>query len=483
MIKEWRFSINEEEAAVKFWVRSEQCLFFGEERRALELKEPLPAHTALSGLYPFLDGDGVLRVTGRLQKSNVGEMSAHPMILPAASRLSRLIVDEAHRVTLHGGFQLMAGQVRERFWITGLRALCRKHIHRCVPCVRQRRKTMEQLMGTLPEARVTIAPPFRRSGIDYAGPFEVKPELPRSKVILKRWVAVFVCMATKAVHLELVEDLSTKAFIRAFLRFTAIRGQCKELYSDNGTTFVGANKELGAMVTSWAETGSDWKEEMVSRGVEWTFITPSAPHQGGLWEAGVKSMKHHLRRIAGARRLNGEEFRTLLAQISAVLNSRPISAVTDDPEDMKYLTPGHFIVGGPVVQLFGQRVEEPLNKIVDRYKLMHALGQSFWKRWTEEYLHTLQQRTKWRRSQPNLEVGDLVLVVEDTPPTLWSTARVVKVHPGQDGLVRTADLIFAGKKRKVTRPIQKLVLLPVHEEHQDHAPPGAPPAQDGVEMD
>lgn len=156
----------------------------------------------------------------------------------------------------------------------------------------------------------------------------------------KKWVAVFVCMVSKAVHLELVEDQSTAEFIQAFLRFTSLRGNCTRLWSDNGKNFVGAGKELAAMLRSWKHV--DIEGALLKHGTEYRFITPYAPHQGGLWEAAVKSMKHHLRRVIEPHKLTSSAFQTILAQTSAIMNSRPLSALSDDPEDLGFLTPAHL---------------------------------------------------------------------------------------------------------------------------------------------
>lgn len=452
----------EEERAIIFWVKQEQSVYYGPELMALQEERAFPVKSQLIRLNPVIDENGILRVGGRLENAALSTDQKHPMILHDFSHLAHLLIRNAHQETLHGRFQVMAAALRQRFWITNLRRAIRTQISRCIPCVRQKQKVCEQIMGNLPADRVRQSPPFSHSGVDYAGPFEVKARSGRCRIVEKKYVAVFVCMSTKAVHLELVEDLSTAAFIAAFLRFTGIRGSCTHLWSDNGTCFVGAEKELAKMVNSWSKIDSDAYKEMRELKVKWHFITPSAPHQGGLWESAVKAMKHHLRRVVGQQKLTSTDLHTLLAQISAVLNSRPLTALTDDPDDLNFLSPGHLINGRPLKQLFGERIDETPKNALRRYEITQHMSQSFWKQWHQIYLNELQQRPKWQIARDNLKVGNLVLIKdENAAPTFWATGRVTQTFPGTDGFVRNVELRVAGKNRKIMRPVQKLVLLPL----------------------
>lgn len=312
-------------------------------------------------------------------------------------------------------------------------------------------------MADLPAVRVTPARPFRFSGVDYAGPFEVKARGGRCRIIEKRYIAVFVCMSSKAVHLELVTDLSTKGFIDAFIRFTSIRGRCQRLYSDNGTNFVGAEKYLKEMLDSWKET--NFSEQLSTLGTDWTFITPSAPHQGGLWEAAVRRMKFHLRRVIGQQLMTAEAYCTVIAQIGAIMNSRPICAMTDNLDDCEALTPAHLLIGESIVQPLGKCVTETRANRLQQFEARQQMVQHFWQRWHDEYLMQLQRRYKWQDMKANIGLGDLVIIrQENTPPSVWPLARVVEVHPGADGLVRNVTLQTANTQLR--RPIQKLILMP-----------------------
>lgn len=453
----------EKNNAMMYWVKKEQAQYYEAEIRSLNSGKGLFKNSSLRQLYPFVDKDGILRVGGRLQKAPIPEGSKHQIILPDVSRLASLLIKQTHFNTLHGGSKVMMSQIRCRYWITKLRGACRTFVSRCVECVREKAKVMEQLMGSLPGHRVEMCRAFERTSVDYAGPFDVKPDGGRSRIRFRKCVALFKCMVTGAIHLELMEDLSAKAFVNGFTRFNSLRGPVTDLWSDNGTCFVGANKELKRMWKSWKEVGSADYDELSNLKVTWHFITPAAPHQGGLWESAVKGFKHHLRRVVGKQILNGDEWRTLLAQISAVMNSRPLAPMSDNPDDLNYLTPGHFLTGRNMLQILGSPQETVPRGSLDRFEHISYMNQQFWKIWQQEVLVEMQQRTKWTEEKPNVAVGDLVLVKdENMAPSHWRRGRVVEVYPGADGKVRSCKLRLPGKAMFMKRPIQKLVLLPVH---------------------
>lgn len=454
---------DEIETALRYWIVLEQQTFYAKEREMLrpEPDEQKPKTTIqkssqLIKLAPFMDGE-ILRVGGRLANANVAYDQRCPMILPSVSRLATLLVHFAHQETLHGSEKQIIGWLAQRFWIIGVRQLVHTNRSRCLECTIQAQKLSNQIMGDLPAERVRFCRPFRHVGIDYAGPMSIKSWAGRCKTFYKVYVAIFVCMATKAIHLELVESLSTEAFIAAFTRFTSIRGAVSCVWSDNGTNFVGAAKELKRMIDSWQ--GNDFYDRIAKFHVTWKFITPAASHQGGLWESAVKSMKYHLRRVVGDQILSMVGMQTYLAQISAVLNSRPMTAMTQDPTDLDYLTPAHFLIGESIMQPFGSNVEDIPDNRLQYYQRIQKMSQHFARRWNSDYLHELQQRPKWRQERANLKVGDMVIIRhEHIPPNMWDMGRIVATHPGADGRVRNVTVKTATSELR--RPIQKLVLLP-----------------------
>lgn len=457
-------SVEEREAAMDYWVREEQERHFRGEVQALQSKKGISATSTIKALCPYIGPGKIMKVGGRLQNANIPDCTKHPILLDPSSRLSLLIVRDAHHRALHAGCQLTMATVRGEYWIPRLRILCKQIISRCPICIRFRKETAKQLMGNLPAARVNVAQPFLITGIDFAGPFNLTRERGRpglraaAQVTDKAWVAVFVCLATRAIHLDFTVGLSVDAFLQTFARFTSRRGSCRELWSDNGTTFVGINKELRRIRKEW---GNEWPHnQLANEGTSWKFITPGAPHQGGMWEAGVKAFKHHLKATIGARKLGPLQFYTVLTQIEACLNSRPIAALSDDPSDLSPLTPGHFLIGRPILQRpLSENVYEIPDNRLTMWGNQQKLTQTFWRRWHNEHLLTMQKRSKWTSPSDNIKVNDLVIMVdENLPPTVWPLARVSRTIEGPDGLVRNVE-VKTDHQTTYRRPIQKLVPL------------------------
>lgn len=311
-------------------------------------------------------------------------------------------------------------------------------------------------MAALPPERTEFTRPFTRTGLDFAGPFDIKSYSGRACRITKGYVCVFVCFATKAIHLEATSDLSTPTFLAAFNRFISRRGCPLHLYSDNGTTFVGASKILTRdfIQASRSYVAANYSHQNLS----WHFIPPGAPHMGGLWEAGVKSFKSHFRKFAGSFKFTFEEFVTLLSRIEACLNSRPLSPISQDPSDFSALTPGHFLIGSPILATIDPRLEESPASIINRWQRLKALHQHFCTRWKNEYLRELQKRVKWQTAEKNLQENTLVVIQdENLPPNSWRLGRVSKTYCGSDRRVRVADIVT--QKGTITRPITKLVVI------------------------
>lgn len=337
--------------ALIFWIKIVQSGGFQKEVDRLSNNDPdrsiLKGDCKILNLNPFLDAEGVLRVGGRLAHTELPYDTKHPIILPKNSRLTRLIIEDIHIRTLHGGAQVTLSSIRRRFWILDARNTIRHLIFKCVVCHRHRVHLRSQLMGQLPVSRVKQAHPFEHSGVDYAGPFDVKLNKGRTAKTYKGYIALFVCMCTRAIHLEVVSDLNTAGFLAAFRRFTSRRGLCTTIYSDCGTNFVGASRILKEDFER-SKIDHALAELMANDGTTWHFIPPGSPHFGGFWEAGVKATKHHLKRVLINSVLTYEELVTVIYQIEAVLNSRPLEPMSADPNDLEVLTPGHFLVGWPL---------------------------------------------------------------------------------------------------------------------------------------
>ena len=253
-------------------------------------------------------------------------------------------------------------------------------MRQCVKCRRVTARTTSQQMGNLPIERISQSDyPFSNVGIDYAGPFHVKYGYVRKPTVVKAYVCVFVSLSVKAVHLELVTDLTTEAFIACLRRFIARRGKPSVLMSENGTNFVGSNRELKefAKFLVSQKTKGEVSDFCSSQNIEWKFIPERAPHFGGLWKAAVKSMKLHLRKVIGDTKLSFEELYTLLTQVEACLNSRPLAPSPDPNECMEVLTPGHFLIGKPLQSLPDPSASYQLISLLKRWHLVQAITRHF----------------------------------------------------------------------------------------------------------
>ncbi|KAJ8724347.1 hypothetical protein PYW08_015821 [Mythimna loreyi] len=409
-------------------------------------------------LCPYLDNKGIMRVQGRIDKSILDEQMKHPIVLPNDTHFTRLLVADAHHKTLHGGPQLMTNYLRSAYWIIGVRNLVKQCVRKCVTCAKQKATIKNQFMGSLPASRCSPAKPFLHSGVDYAGPINVRTTKGRGQRSYKGYICLFVCMSTRALHLEVVSDMTTQAFLAAFRRFVSRRGHCAKLWSDNGTTFVGASRELRQIVE---HLHASVAEHLEATNTEWHFIPPHAPNFGGLWEAGVKSTKFHLKRVIGESTLTYEELSTLLTQVEACLNSRPMSIInSEDPSEPIPLTPGHFLVGEPLISVPDYNYESLSVNSLTRWQYVQRMLQSFWRRWSQEYLANLMSRYKWSSRVPEPNIGDVVLIKEDDlPPSRWALGRVLEKHPGDDQVTRVVTL--RTKSSTIKRPTNKICILPV----------------------
>lgn len=408
-----------------------------------------PVSKPLRKLNLFVDQQGILRVGGRLENSALSYDAKHQILLPSTHRLTELIIEQFHKRYLHPGLQTLHHLLNQQFWILGAKRSISRVVSRCIRCWKVKPKPVQPMMGDLPKLRVSQLKAFSCVGVDFGGPFRVTLGKSRGIKSQKSYICLFVCFTTKALHIELVSDLSTDAFLGALRRFIARRGRCSYIFSDCGTNFVGASRELHYLMKDAAE-----RERLV-----WNFNPPSAPHFGGIWEAGIKSVKTHLARIIGDQVLTYEEFYTVLVQIEAILNSRPLCPLSSDPNDLSVLTPGHFLTLEPLSALPDSDLSHLKLNTLSRWQLMQRLHQDFWSRWKNEYLHTLQQRNKWYLHAPAPKVGDLVVIVNDLlPPLKWKMARIKETHPGADGVIRVVTLRTAEGTLK--RPLVKVCPLP-----------------------
>ncbi|XP_055918461.1 uncharacterized protein LOC129950552 [Eupeodes corollae] len=392
---------------------------FSEEIQKLKRKLTLSNH--IQKLNPFLhefnDNNcsfSLIRVGGRLLHAPIEYDAKFPLLLTKNSQFIKVYLTHLHRKNCHAGAQAMVALLRQKIWIINAKEACQKVVRNGVQCFRYKPKLLQQIMGNLPADRLRAQRPFLICGVDFCGP---------------------VYWSTRN-----SEDDSLR-------QRDELCGSPEDL--ERGWRRVRAREASHLLVRS-------------RRRVQFRLHTSKSPHFGGLWEAAVKAAKTLLHRTVGNALLTAEELLTVLIEVEAILNSRPIAPLSADPNDGEALTPAHLLVGSPLRSLPPENVPEQQMACLRRWQLLCWLKQQFWQKWSKAYLLCLQVRSKWINEQPNLIVGKLVLIHEDhTPPQQWAMGRVVVVVEGQDGKVRVTDI----KTRNgiLRRPIVKLALIPEEE--------------------
>lgn len=459
-IKAMPITACEIDDAEQKWIKCVQQESFGHEIGRLREKRPLPSQSKLMTLSPFIDDNGVLRMNGRVGNAELMQQK-QSIILPANSPFVSLMIKHFHEnLELHGGVQKTLRALRERFWIIRARCQVQKLIHRCITCYRTKKLLLTQRMAELPSFRTRQARPFTFVGIDYAGYFEVKITERKNSSTTKAYIAVFMCLTTKALHLEVASDLTSAEYIMVLENFIARRGIPNVIWSDNATNFVGAEKEIRELHEQWMSQTNELTKLLAEKRITFKHIPARASHMAGIWERAVAQVKYHLKRVLKDVKLTVRRFDHTVKQIECCLNSRPLWALTPNADDIEVITPSHFFNFEPINSLPRPNLEHiPMSRL-DQYQYLHHLYTEFWKGWSREYLSTLQPRKKWSQERPNVRVGQVVVVSEDNlPPSRWPIGKITAVHSGKDNLVRVVEVLCRGKV--LQRPIHRLGILPI----------------------
>lgn len=256
-------------------------------------------------------------------------------------------------------------------------------------------------------------------------------------------------------------SLVSEALIAALRRFFARRGKVFSIFSDNGTNFVGAYSELKRLANLISNPDDSLLSFSVEENFEWKFMPPRAPHFGGLWEAGVKSFKHHLRRSIRSSVLTLEEFVTITTQIEGILNSRPLIPLSDDSDTFEVLTPAHFLIGRSLSSIAEPELVDYSDNLLTRWQRTTKIVQTVWMKWNRDYLSHLNQRGKWQFEKDNVKPGSMILLKEEhLSPYKWSIGRILSVIPGKDKKVRVVLVKTAQGEFK--RPLSKISILPIN---------------------
>ena len=458
-------SMSEIENAEKKLIAIIQGEAFEREIKYLTLRkqerEPgkMPLYVNQFNLY--IDEYKILRCRSRISKANVPDDSKRPILLPAKTKFSELVVKECHGKVMHNGINDTLCAVREKFWIIRGREATKRIIRSCTLCKRHEGLPYKSTFSPeLPEMRVDDGPPFKNIGVDFAGPLMVE-----NKGEMKCYVCLFTCASTRAVHLELVESLDIESFIRAFRRFTSRRGLPNSILSDNAKTYKAAAKEVSKLLRS-----QRLHDYMKDNSVKWKFIIELAPWQGGMWERMIRSVKRCLKKVIGQAKLSYFELSTILVEVEAVINSRPLTYVEDDESGVSYaLTPSQLINGRNLLCT----PTENVNEIVSTYEGLSKRGHyhrkllfHFTNRWKREYLSALLQayRPRAGSKEPVVNLNDIVLLRNDQQKrNFWKLGKIVELFKGADGSVRAAKVQVASQsgKKLVNRALNLLIPLEV----------------------
>ncbi|XP_030613054.1 uncharacterized protein LOC115799898 [Archocentrus centrarchus] len=437
-------------------LKEAQKAHFGKELSALNACKPISKQSPLQKLSPILQ-DGLISVGGRLKHSEIENFEKSPVILPKDSHISLLLTRHHHEQTEHQGRHLTEGAIRAAgLWLLGGKRLINSVIHKCLTCRKLRGKQEQQLMAALPPERLKTCPPFTYVGLDVFGPWNITTRRTRGGVAeSKRWAILFTCMSSRAVHIEVIESLDTSSCINALRRFFALRGPAKQLLSDRGTNFVGASKELGM--------DKSMQKYLTEQGCSWEFNPPHASHMGGSWERMIGVARRILDSmlLQNKVQLTHEVLCTLMAEITAIINARPLVPVSSDPENPFILSPSMLLTQRScLLPPSGEFFNKDL--YTKQWRQVQALSNQFWMRWRREYLPTLQQRQKWTVSRRNLQVGDLVLLKDkQVRRNSWPMARITATFPSKDNRVRKIEVKACdqGSVKTFMRPVTEVILL------------------------
>ena len=412
----------------------------------------------------FIDKGGLIRCGGRIHNAPVSELVKFPYLLPAKHLFTKLTVYAVHEKYLHAGVNSTLTAIRQSYWIPSARQLIRKLLRQCVICRKTEGKPYQMPdPPPLVKCRVQQTQPFEVTGVDFTGALYVRDMGKESKV----YVCLFTCAVTRAVHLEIVTNLTTENFLQAFRRFSSRKSLPKVMLSDNASTYLAAVDELNELFSC-----KTLLEVLSRKGVTWKFIPKRAPWFGGFWERLVGLTKASLKKVLGRSYVSLLDLQTIIVEIEAILNDRPLTYVSPDLKDPEPLTPAHLLYGRRIVSLphpmiEGEVIDDPdygsNSQVKGRAGTMTLLLNRFWRRWRAEYLTSLREfhRTTGNNSQ-NVKKGDIVLVHDDTPRAGWKLAIIEEVITGHDGHIRAVNIRTSSGR--TNRPISRLYPLEINSE-------------------
>ncbi|XP_031356651.1 uncharacterized protein LOC116180680 [Photinus pyralis] len=440
---------------------------FPDEITELE-KGTLKRSSKLWPLSPVIE-NGLVKLNGRIGHADVESTVKKPIILSPSHRFTELLIQDEHEQNAHQGLTTVLNNLRRKFWIIHGTSAVRRVITKCIKCKFAKVKPLQPKMGDLPYYRLAAGnPPFTYTGTDLFGPLEVVVGRHREK----RWVMVLTCMVTRAIHLEVVYALSTDETIMALSRFIDQRGRPKHIFSDCGTNFTGAAKVLRE-----SRGSLDWKtivDNPKFREMKWSFSPPYSPHFGGAWEIMVQQTKRILKATLNDKHPKDQILLTVLKGAENIINSRPLTPMSDDPADPDCLTANHFLRGfadvGMSIPTCSKEIDEWYR---ESWKKAQFMLETFWRKWKAEALPKLLRREKWLADAEPIKIGEVVLLLDEhAPRNTWKKGIVTKLYPGKDGVIRIVEITYSdGRNRKsFKRGVDKVVPLGFQAENQEDCP-------------
>lgn len=454
---ELSLDVDDIHQAEMLWYRKVQFDCYAQELHDLKTKGYVKKSSCLYALSPFIDDNNLICMRGRIPGIN-------PIILQQHHLFTKLLIQWYHEINLHQGVDTVVNHLRDKFWIPRCRTVIRQIFKSCMSCRVRKPKVKLVEMGDIPRERSERCEfPFTFSGLDYFGPMMVKYGRRYEKV----WGALFTCLTTRGVHVELASSLTTNSTLMALTRFMNLRGVPRKVFSDNGLNFVGASNELRDFIQNLDH--ETIHNKLSIRGVEWKFNCPAAPNRGGAWERMVQSVKEGLDALLSTQFPSFEVLATAISEVVNTINNRPLTYVSSDADDfnIKAITPNDIILLRANHSQYDVKMEYNYRP-KETWKLAHKIADDFWYRWVKEYRPTLIKRAKWpdNRDNPQLQVGDLVRIVDENEIRgRFPKGIITKVFPDKKGIVRTVevDTIIGNTKRNYKRPISKIAKIDLSE--------------------
>lgn len=432
-----KMTAEEKSNVENFLIRTCQRIAFPDEFKMLETGENINKKSVLANFNPFLNNNKLIASNTRLSLlSHLNESQKFPIIIPRHDKLVEMLLLHLHQTNYHVGITQMLSIVRDNYVILGGRREVKRIINKCGNIRCKKLVQITQLMSPLPVERITPGHCFVNVSMDYFGPLVAKTYEGTKLKLKKVWVAIFTCLASRAIHLELVTSLETVEVINALRLVIARRGKFSTLYSDNFSSFKHAKKEMANFFKAikWEQI----EDHLTNHGIKWTFSPPYAPHYNGAAERLIGVVKVSLLKTLGNKSLSLRNLAIILAECEALTNDRPLT--TTDEIEYHPLSPSELLFGRKLRNLPTQTTVENL-EFKSLWRLRKNLLSNFWKTFSRDYLFTLSLRKKWQ-FPTNVDLTGLLVLVNDKnlKKNHWKLARIINCVKSKDDKVRAVQL-------------------------------------------